>query len=179
MASPFARAVDVVRKRYKRQVARYEKLSRTSTGAARESALRRKEQAQKAIEALKYDRSSRSYGFGTEELSQREFASERGNVLGRERLSLGDNNSRFYAATRDLWRGASNGTVDQTIIANLRKMGYDVNSLDEAVEVVERITGQDFTSPQEETNEFERYDQESVKEAMIGIAKEKRRKRAK
>lgn len=179
MASPLARAVDVVRKRYKRQVARYEKIASTSTGAARESALKRRDQAQKAIESLKYDRSSRSYGFSTEELANKAFASERGNVLGRERLSLGDNNSRFYAATRDLWRNATSGTVDQTLISNLRKMGYDVNNLDEAVEVVEQITGQDFTSPQEETNEFERYDQESVKEAMIDIAREKRRKRGK
>lgn len=171
MPSAFARAVDVARKRYKRQAAKYERIAAKSTGAVREGALERASQARSAIESLRYDRSKGQYNFEAQDLARKMFQTERGNVAGRDRLTFSGSNSSFYASTRSLWQGASSKDVDQAIVSRLQEMGYDVKNLDEAISTVEEITGKDFTSPQaEESNEFLRYDDEQVKEAMLSLA---------
>lgn len=171
MPSPLARKVDKVRKRYKREAAKFEDIARNSTGQARDKALARKARAERNIEKLRYDRSSGAYSeFVQKEIGRIEFQSRAENRIARERLRSSGNIAQFYASTKELWQGRKDGTEDQRIINALNEKGFEVSNMNEAIDVVEEITGQDFDMPVETGNEWERYKADAALDAALAIA---------
>lgn len=187
MPSPLARAVDTVRKRYKRQLASAKKVAESTTGEAREAALNRAEQAQKAIDALKYQRDKGGYSSRiSENIGQIEFASRQGQRLGRERLRMSGQEAEFYSATKQLWEGTSDrpdqsiisglnelaGKLDDDAVSRLEAKGLkpgQIQTLDEAVSMVEELTAQDFTNPPDPDEKEQFYDDAKIRRSMLAI----------
>ena len=188
MPSPLARAVDTVRKRYKRQLASAKKVAASTQGEAREAALQRVEQAQKAIDELKYQRDKGGYSSRiSANIEQIEFASRQGQRLGRERLRMSGQEAEFYATTKQLWQGVSD-RPDQAVISGLNKLSSKLDSetlerleakglkpgqietLDEAVSLVEELTAQDFTNPPADMDEKEQfYNDAKIRRGMLAL----------
>lgn len=165
-----SRQVDKIRKRYKRDVAKYSRIAETSKGhrkAVAESMIAR---AEKAIAELRYDRSKGGYSsFVMNKIGTLEFESKRENRVAVQRLKVMGQDSAFYAATKDLWYMKDNGlSVNENIVSSLREMGYDVGDLGEAVDLVSSISDTDFSSP-DSSNEWERYSDESVLVASMTL----------
>lgn len=188
MPSPLARAVDTVRKRYKRQLASAKKVAASTQGEAREAALQRVEQAQKAIDELRYQRDKGGYSSRiSANIEQIEFASRQGQRLGRERLRMSGQEAEFYATTKQLWQGVSD-RPDQAVISGLNKLAGKLDSetlerleskglkpgqietLDEAVSMVEELTAQDFTNPPADMDEKEQfYNDVKIRRGMLAL----------
>ena len=188
MPSAMARQVDKIRKRYKREAASYEKKAANATGEERQSYLDRAETARKQIEKLRYSASSGGYSdFVEGNISRIDFQTERGQKLGRERLRAAGTEGQFYSSTADFWNTGGAGTVDQRLIEGInsfdwsnevkdrvkQKTGVDldgdgVQNLNQAVSVMEEITGQSFSEP-EELEPWEKYKKKKTIEAMMAI----------
>ncbi len=188
MPSPLARAVDTVRKRYKRQLASAKKVAASTQGESRQAALQRVEQAQKAIDELKYQRDKGGYSSRiSANIEQIEFASRQGQRLGRERLRMSGQEAEFYATTKQLWQGVSDrpdqavitglnelaGKLDDDTLSRLKAKGLkpgEIESLDEAVSMVEELTAQDFTNPPADFDEREQfYNDAKIRRGMLAI----------
>lgn len=187
MPSPLARAVDTVRKRYKRQLASAKKVAASTQGEAREAALQRVEQAQKAIDELKYQRDKGGYSSRiSANIEQIEFASRQGQRLGRERLRMSGQEAEFYATTKQLWQGVSD-RPDQAVISGLNKLSSkldgetlerleskglkpgQIETLDEAVSLVEELTAQDFTNPPDTDEKEQFYNDAKIRRGMLAL----------
>ena len=187
MPSPLARAVDTVRKRYKRQLASAKKVAASTQGEAREAALQRVEQAQKAIDELKYQRDKGGYSSRiSANIEQIEFASRQGQRLGRERLRMSGQEAEFYATTKQLWQGVSD-RPDQAVISGLNKLSSkldgetlerleakglkpgQIETLDEAVSMVEELTAQDFTNPPDPDEKEQFYHDAKIRRGMLAL----------
>ncbi len=187
MPSPLARAVDTVRKRYKRQLASAKKVAASTQGEAREAALQRVEQAQKAIDELKYQRDKGGYSSRiSANIEQIEFASRQGQRLGRERLRMSGQEAEFYATTKQLWQGVSDrpdqavisglnelaGKLDSEALARLEAKGLkpgQIETLDEAVSMVEELTAQDFTNPADPDEKEQFYNDAKIRRGMLAL----------
>lgn len=188
MPSPLARAVDTVRKRYKRQLASAKKVAASTQGEAHQAALQRVEQAQRAIDELRYQRDKGGYSSRiSANIEQIEFASRQGQRLGRERLRMSGQESEFYATTKQLWQGVSDmpdqavisglnelaSKLDDDALARLKAKGLkpgEIESLDEAVSMVEELTAQNFTNPPADFDEREQfYNDAKIRRGMLAI----------
>lgn len=188
MPSPLARAVDTVRKRYKRQLASAQKVAASAKGEAREAALQRVGQAQKAIEELKYQRDKGGYSTRiSANIDQIEFSSRQGQRLGRERLRMSGQEAEFYATTKQLWQGVSD-KPDQAVIKGLNELSGkldietfsrleakglkpgNIETLNDAVSMVEELTAQDFTNPPADMDEKEQfYNDAKIRRGMLAL----------
>ena len=188
MPSPLARAVDTVRKRYKRQLASAKKVAASTKGEAREAALQRVEQAQKAIDELKYQRDKGGYSSRiSANIEQIEFSSRQGQRLGRERLRMSGQEAEFYATTKQLWQGVSD-RPDQAVIKGLNELSSKldietfsrleakglkpgkIETLNDAVSMVEELTAQDFTNPPADMDEKEQfYNDAKIRRGMLAL----------
>lgn len=188
MPSPLARAVDTVRKRYKRQLASAKKVAASTKGEAREAALQRVEQAQKAIDELKYQRDKGGYSSRiSANIEQIEFSSRQGQRLGRERLRMSGQEAEFYATTKQLWQGVSD-RPDQAVIKGLNELSSKLDietfsrleakglkpgkleTLNDAVSMVEELTAQDFTNPPADMDEKEQfYNDAKIRRGMLAL----------
>lgn len=168
--SNLSRQVDKIRKRYKRDVAKYSRIAETSKGhrkAVAESMIAR---AEKAIAELRYDRSKGGYSpFVMSKIGTLEFESKQENRVAAQNLKAMGQDSAFYAATKDLWYMRNNRlSVNENIVISLREKGYDVGDLGEAIDLVSSLSGTDFSSP-DSSNEWERYSEESVLVASMTL----------
>ena len=188
MPSPLARAVDTVRKRYKRQLASAKKVAASTKGEAREAALQRVEQAQKAIDELKYQRDKGGYSSRiSANIEQIEFSSRQGQRLGRERLRMSGQEAEFYATTKQLWQGVSD-RPDQAVIKGLNELSSKLDietfsrleskglkpgkleTLNDAVSMVEELTAQDFSNPPADMDEKEQfYNDAKIRRGMLAL----------
>lgn len=188
MPSPLARAVDTVRKRYKRQLASAKKVAASTKGEAHEAALQRVEQAQKAIDELKYQRDKGGYSSRiSANIEQIEFSSRQGQRLGRERLRMSGQEAEFYATTKQLWQGVSD-RPDQAVIKGLNELSSKldietfsrleakglkpgkIETLNDAVSMVEELTAQDFTNPPADMDEKEQfYNDAKIRRGMLAL----------
>lgn len=188
MPSPLARAVDTVRKRYKRQLASAQKVAASTKGEAREAALQRVEQAQKAIDELRYQRDKGGYSSRiSANIEQIEFSSRQGQRLGRERLRMSGQEAEFYATTKQLWQGVSD-RPDQAVIKGLNELSSKLDieifsrleakglkpgkleTLNDAVSMVEELTAQDFTNPPADMDEKEQfYNDAKIRRGMLAL----------
>lgn len=188
MPSPLARAVDTVRKRYKRQLVSAQKVAASTKGEAREAALQRVEQARKAIEELKYQRDKGGYSTRiSANIEQIEFSSRQGQRLGRERLRMSGQEAEFYATTKQLWQGVSDrpdqavikglnelsGKLDDETFSRLEAKGLkpgNIETLNDAVSMVEELTAQDFTNPPADMDEREQfYNDAKIRRGMLAL----------
>lgn len=167
-----SRQVDIVRKRYKRQLEGIDKELEGATGSRKDMLIDKREAISDMIKKLAYDRSKKSYpAFVVKEISRLEFQSRQKNRVGTARLQATGKKSLFYAVTKDLWYGKENGvSTDEKIINSLREMGIDVNNLNEAINEVSKISGIDFDRPYESANEWEKYKIREVIEAQLALA---------
>lgn len=166
-----SRQVDKIRKRYKRDVAKWSRIAETSKGHRKAVAESMVARAEKAISELRYDRSKGGYSsFVVNKVGTLEFESKRENRMAVQQLKAYGQESAFYASTKDLWYMKNNGlSVNENIVSSLQEMGYDVSNLGEAVDLVSSLSGTDFSSPDSSMNEWERYSEESVLVASMTL----------
>ena len=186
-----SRQVDKVRKRYKRKVASYEKrIAGGVSGEELESLQKKLQSAKNAIEDLRYNREKSQY-FGTSDVEEqkriiraKDIETSRESVNAYNRLKMLGKAKEFYAGSVQLWQGKikdvqgidKRRAINEAVISSLNEMGYDVKTLQDAIDVIEDIANVDLhTSKSDDGEEWERYKVIS-RRITLSITQERKRR---
>lgn len=177
-----------IRRRYEREAAKFRKQAANATGIAKENL---EQAAKRSLEQANKYRADKILGktkAGTAEaaakigeaLRREAGASERTKDFSRKSEDLqkeqvahallrGNTGSQFYAATKDIWKGARTPEERNELI----KKHFGVSNLLDAVNKLSADTGTDFTINSDATKRGEEY-QRKARKGMLAVAKTKR-----
>lgn len=177
-----------IRRRYEREAAKFRKQAANAVGVTKENL---EKAAKRSMEqAAKYyaDRILGKTKAGTAEaaakiseaLSREAGASERTLDFSRKSEDLqkdqvarallrGNTGSQFYAATKDIWKGARTPEERNELI----KKHFGTSNLLDAVNKLSADTGTDFTMNSDATKRGEEY-QKKARQGMLSVAKTRR-----
>lgn len=177
-----------IRRRYEREAAKFRKQAANAVGITKENL---EQAAQRSLEQANRYRADKILGktkAGTAEaaakieaaLGREAGASERTLDFGRKTedaqkdqvarsLLRGNTGSQFYAATKDIWKGARTPEERNELI----KKHFGTSNLLDAVNKLSADTGTDFTMNSDATKRGEEYQKKS-RRGMLAVAKTRR-----